>query len=148
MNTVEMVKALCKEKHIAISKLEKDLGFANGYISGLKKGTIPHDRLILIAEYLEVPPSDLLGAVAVKRPHNIIRVYHDSDAEKRPKGIEAFTGTGKLYYLNEKTAELAQKYFEDPKYRVLFDALEGSSFENIELAAEILNRMKKTNPDG
>lgn len=28
MNSVERVRAICKERRIAISKLEKDLGFA------------------------------------------------------------------------------------------------------------------------
>ena len=38
MNSVEKVKAICKERKIAISKLEKDLGFSNGYIGQLRKG--------------------------------------------------------------------------------------------------------------
>lgn len=45
MNSVENVKAICKERKIPISKLEKDLGFANGYISQLRKGVFPYDRL-------------------------------------------------------------------------------------------------------
>ena len=52
MNSVERVKAICKERKIAISKLEKDLGFSNGYISQLRKGSFPADRLMAIAEYL------------------------------------------------------------------------------------------------
>ena len=31
VNSVERVKQLCKEKEIPISKLEKELGYANGY---------------------------------------------------------------------------------------------------------------------
>ncbi|WOO36052.1 helix-turn-helix transcriptional regulator [Anaerocolumna sp. AGMB13020] len=54
MNSVERVKALCKERKIPISKLEKDLGFANGYIGQLKKGSFPDERLIRIADYLNV----------------------------------------------------------------------------------------------
>lgn len=54
MNSVERVKAICKERKIPISKLEKDLEFANGYIGQLKKGTFPDDRLILISKYLNV----------------------------------------------------------------------------------------------
>lgn len=45
MNSVERVKQLCKERKIPISRLEKDLGFANGYIGQLRKGTFPDDRL-------------------------------------------------------------------------------------------------------
>lgn len=54
MNSVERVKKLCKERKIPISKLEKDLGFSNGYIGQLKRGTFPDDRLRKIAEYFEV----------------------------------------------------------------------------------------------
>ena len=54
MNSVERVKRICKERKIPISKLERDLGFANGYISQLRKGTFPGDRLRSIADYLSV----------------------------------------------------------------------------------------------
>ena len=52
MNTVQRIKSICKERKIPISRLESDLGFGNAYISGLKKGTVPDDRLKLISEYL------------------------------------------------------------------------------------------------
>jgi transcriptional regulator with XRE-family HTH domain len=55
MNTVEKVKAICKERKIPISRLEKACGFANGYIGQLKKGSIPDDRLMKIAAFLSVP---------------------------------------------------------------------------------------------
>lgn len=61
MNSVELVKRTCKEKKIPIYRLEKDLGFANGYINQLRKGTIPYDRLVLIAQYLDVPLDSLLS---------------------------------------------------------------------------------------
>lgn len=54
MNSVERVKAICKERKIAISKIEKDLGFSNGYIGQLRKGVFPADRLMAIADYLEL----------------------------------------------------------------------------------------------
>ena len=59
MNTVEFVKSLLKEKRVPLSRIEKDLGFANGYIGQLKKGTFPSDRLFKIAEYLGVSPEYL-----------------------------------------------------------------------------------------
>ena len=52
MNTVQRIKLICKERKIPISRLESDLGFGNAYISGLKKGTVPDDRVKLISEYL------------------------------------------------------------------------------------------------
>lgn len=60
MNSVERVKALCKERHIAISKLERDLGYANGYIGQLRKGVFPADRFSEIAKYLSVSEQFLM----------------------------------------------------------------------------------------
>ena len=54
MNSVERVKNLCKERGIPVSRLEKELGFANGYISQLRKGVFPSNRLVEIAEYFGV----------------------------------------------------------------------------------------------
>lgn len=51
---IERIKAICKDRKIAISKLEHDLNFSNGYIANLKKGTITADRLYLIANYLDL----------------------------------------------------------------------------------------------
>ena len=68
MNSVERVKNICKENKIPISKLEKDLGFSNGYIAQLRKGTFPADRLALIANYFGVTTSYLLGIETKKAP--------------------------------------------------------------------------------
>lgn len=54
MNCVERVKQICKERKVPISRLEKDLGFSNGYIGQLKKGTLPNDRLMKVADYFGV----------------------------------------------------------------------------------------------
>lgn len=54
MTTVERIKEICKERKIPISKLERECGFANAYISQLKKGHLPDDRLRKVSEYLEV----------------------------------------------------------------------------------------------
>lgn len=60
MNSVERVKAICKERKIPIYKLERDLDFGNGYIGQLKKGMFPADRLAAIAEYLSVSTDYLI----------------------------------------------------------------------------------------
>ena len=59
MNTVDRIKQICKERKIAISKLEKDCGFANGYIGQLKKGTMPDDRLNIVSDYLKISSIEL-----------------------------------------------------------------------------------------
>lgn len=62
MNTVDRIKQICKERKIPISKLERDCGFANGYIGQLKRGTIQDNRLKIISKYFNVPVDYLLGA--------------------------------------------------------------------------------------
>lgn len=54
MNTVDRIKMILKERNIPVSRLEKELGFGNGYLRGLKKGSIVDDRLEKIANYLGV----------------------------------------------------------------------------------------------
>lgn len=71
MNSVERVKSICKERKIPISKLERDLGYANGYIGQLRKGVFPADRLSQIADYLSVSITYLMtGEENEKAPAN------------------------------------------------------------------------------
>ncbi len=60
MNSVERVKKICKERKIPISRLEKDLGYSNGYIGQLRKGTFPSNRLLEISNYLGVSEKYLM----------------------------------------------------------------------------------------
>ena len=61
MSSVDCVKAICKERKIPISRLERDLGFANGYIGQLRKGVFPDDRLAKVADYLSVSVDYLMN---------------------------------------------------------------------------------------
>ena len=122
MNTVERVKMICKERKIPLSRLERECGFSNGYIGQLRKGSIPDDRLIKIANYLDMTVDQLTGV--------------QTDAQ--PGG----------YYVNEDTARTAQQIFDDPYLRILFDAAQDSRPEDLQMAADLLRRLKKTNPDG
>ena len=70
MNSVEKVKALCKERKIPISRLEKDLGYSNGYIGQLRKGVFPSDRLQQIADYLNVSADYLMTGSTEKDVFN------------------------------------------------------------------------------
>ena len=67
MNSVERVKAICKERKIPISKLESSLDFSNGYIGQLRKVVFPADRLAKIASYLDVTTDYLLTGEETKK---------------------------------------------------------------------------------
>ena len=61
MDSVELVKKICKERKIPISQLETKCEFSNGYIRKLKEGKFPSDRLVKIAKFLNVTTDYLLG---------------------------------------------------------------------------------------
>lgn len=94
MNSVELVKKICKERGIAISRLERDCGFSNGYIRKLKEGKFPSDRLQIIANYLNVSVDYLLNG------DEVVKMRQDKE-----------------YY---EDAQLAQEMFEDADMRSLF----------------------------
>lgn len=52
------------------------------------------------------------------------------------------------YYMNPEAAEMAQELFENPDMRMLFDAARDVDPESLRATAELLRRMKRTNPDG
>ena len=109
MDTVERIKELCKERGIAISRLEKDLGFANGYFGGLKKGSLPADRLQKVADYFDVSPSYLMNG------------------EHKSAG----------YYISMDTVAMAQELLSNRDLKLLFDAAKNATPEQLKLLQQI-----------
>ena len=124
MNQVEKVKDLCRKNSLPLYKLEKALGFANGYIGQLKKGTIPADRLQKIADYFGMPMEYFLT---------------DEYEEQEEK---------KVYYVDKDAADIAQEIFENPYMRTLFHAAKGIEPRRLQLVTNILLDFKETNPNG
>lgn len=46
------------------------------------------------------------------------------------------------YYINPETAKLAQELFDNPDMRVLFDAARDSEPKDLQMAADLLKRLK------
>lgn len=114
MTTVERIISICKERGIPISKLERACDFANGYIRKLSKGTLPNDRLAKVAEYLGVTTEYLTTG-------------------ENPDG----------YYFDKETAELAQQIYQDKEMHMLFDAVRGSTAEEIRDFRDMILLMKR-----
>lgn len=62
MNSVDVLLALCKQRKVAVSRVERDLKYGNGYFKSLKKKEIPGNRLSEVADYFGVTMDYLLGA--------------------------------------------------------------------------------------
>lgn len=65
-NSVQYVRDICKERKLAVSQLEKDCGFANGYLNPKKMAKIPYDRAIVIAQYLGISAETILNGPNAK----------------------------------------------------------------------------------
>lgn len=117
MNSVDLVKTLCKERKIAISKLEKDLGFSNGYIGQLRKGTFPADRLASIADYFGVTTDYLLGKEDTKTP---------------------------LVNGDEELTEYIQMLKTRPECRMLFQLSKDATKEDVEKAVRIIEALRNS----
>lgn len=64
------------------------------------------------------------------------------------KPLDYFREREGEYYTNPDTVEEAQRLFENKDLRVLFDAAIDSSPQDLQMATDLLKRLKRTNPDG
>ena len=84
---VERIRDLCKQKKIAISRLEKDLNYGNGYLNPKKATTVDSKRLKEIADYLGVPIEILYGEEkehpATENGNGMSQEYYDLTDENR-----------------------------------------------------------------
>ena len=117
MNSVERVKQLCKKHRIPVSKLEKELGYANGYIGQLRKGTFPSDRLKEISNYLDVSIEYLVTG------------EEKNDTEN--------------YVLIGEVRKLAQDILERKELRMLFDTARDAKTEDVQAVHNMLLALKR-----
>lgn len=92
VKTVETIRALCKKKKTSLTRLEEKLGFSNGYIGKMAKrpNSPPYDKLVAIANELEVTVSDLAGDSENKKKPT---AQGDGLTEKQKYAIELIKST-------------------------------------------------------
>ncbi|MBO6208397.1 MAG: helix-turn-helix transcriptional regulator [Lachnospiraceae bacterium] len=127
----EKFEYLCKLNGVNASKVSKATGISTATLSSWKNGkyTPKNAKLQLIADYFGVPLAYLLS--------------ENPDTDDAPVQKNEQAG----YYTNPETAKKAQELYDDPKYRVLFDAAEGSDPDDLQMAADLLLRLKQTRRD-
>lgn len=99
----------------------KKTGISPGTMSDWKRGRydLKLDKLKKIADALDVS----------------VNLFTDEDDDQG-------------FYIDRQTAKIAQRVFESPELRMLFDAAADCAPQDIQLAADMLKRMKETNGDG
>lgn len=118
---------------MSAAELSRKTGISESTLSQYRSGYAKpkNERLVKLANALGVDPSWLMGLDVPMHPGDVHPNVH-SDG----------------YYKDPEAARIAQRIYEDPNLRILFNAADDVSPENLLLAAEMLKRMKETNPDG
>lgn len=67
---VEFIRVSCKNKNSSITKMEKDLNFANGTVGKWANGKRypPKDKLSLVADFLQISIEELMGEEKKEKP--------------------------------------------------------------------------------
>ena len=115
----EIFSKLLQFHGVTSYKVSKETGISQSTLSDWKKGKITpkSDTMKKIADYFGVSVDYLM-----------------TGEEKEG---------GERYYLNEETAEMAQKLFENRDLRVLFDAAQDASSEDLKTTYDMLMALKK-----
>ena len=103
MGLYERIRDIAKTKGYSINRLEKELGFARSSINKFNTSKPSIEKIQKIADLLNV------------------------SVEYLTTGEES----GDTYYINEETAKVAQKIFENKELRLLFDAVEDADPEDL-----------------
>ena len=115
----KIFKELCEKHGVTAYRVSKETGISTATLSDWKTGkTVPKaDKMKKIADFFGVSTEYLMTGSDPEAP---------------------------TWYTNPDTAAEAQKVFQDPNLRILFDAAKDSRPEDIRMAAEMLKRFKET----
>ena len=116
MTLNERIVNLCEKKGISQSKLEKDLDIAKGSVTKWKTQEPRHSTIEKVANYFGVSVEYIMTG-------------EDSNPESP-------------YYLNGDAREMAQFMFENPEYKVLFDASRKVSKDDINVVKTLLDKFR------
>ena len=125
MSTYDRIADLCKKKGISVTGLEAELGFGRGSLGKMKKGgSTSVARLQKIADYFGVGVNELMD---------------ESDSVQ--------TVAPQEYYYDLETMKLAEALHKNKELRVLFDAAQDISSDDLYFVYGLVQRMRKTSKD-
>ena len=116
----DIFQELITKKGIKVAEVSKATGIRSGVFSDWKKGryTPKADKMKLIADYLGVS------------------VEYLTTGKKDDEN-------GTPYYLNDDARDLAEFLFNNPEYKVLFDASRKVKKEDIDFVREMIDRANR-----
>ena len=113
---VEFVRVSCKNKNSSITKMEKDLNFANGTVGKWANGKRypPKDKLSLVANFLQISIEELMGEKQKEKPNALDGIGLENLSPARRALLEKLDGMNddqimKLISVIDSVLEVTQK---------------------------------------
>ena len=119
---------LMKRNGYSFSEVGRATGIAPSTFTDWRAGryTPKHDKLQKIADFFGV---------------SIEYLTTGKDTEKQ-------SAEGNKYYFDDNAAAIAQDIYDNPRLRALMDAARDCDPEDLKMAADMLLKFKRTNPNG
>jgi len=121
------IKDIIRERRTAagltMKELANKIGVSEGTVSRWESGHISNmkrDKVALLSQILDIPLELLMGWDE-----------KEQDATKQQD---------QNYYINDDARDIAQFLFENPEYRILFDASRKVKKEDLVIVKELLDR--------
>lgn len=116
----DRLRRLREEHRYTLKEIASKLGVSEAMVSRHESNTknIPYDIIEQYAKIYGCTPQYIMG-------------WKDDDSS-----------VSDGYYTNPETAKLAQELFETPGMRILFDAARDSDPKDLQMAADLLKRLK------
>ena len=91
---VEFIRVSCKNQGSSITKMEKDLKFANGTVGKWANGKRypPKDKLLLVSDFLRISIEELMGEEKKEKPNTLDGIEIEKMSPARRALLEALDG--------------------------------------------------------
>lgn len=88
---VEFIRVSCKNQGSSITKMEKDLKFANGTVGKWANGKRypPKDKLLLVSDFLRISIEELMGEEQKEKPNTLDGIELEKLSPARRALLEA-----------------------------------------------------------
>lgn len=150
MELGEKIKFHREKLHMTLEELGNKVGVGKSTVRKWENGMIVNmrrDKISKIASALNVSPGYLMGWTDIP-DRNVVDLTGVIEAVTNSAMNAIERGEIPSYYDDDETAEIAQELYENEDMRLLFDAAKDSRPEDLKMAADLLKRLKATNPEG
>ena len=91
---VKFIRVSCKNQGSSITKMEKDLKFANGTVGKWANGKRypPKDKLLLVSDFLKISIEELMGEEQKEKPNALDGIELEKLSPARRALLEALEG--------------------------------------------------------